>query len=171
MDTRELFALLALLLDYPDRELHAEIKREPEAFLTGEEEIDKYLRDFYEFYASRDYDELCSYYVANMDMNAKGSLYLTYHRHGEGKTRGADLVRLKSIYTSAGLEPGKELPDYLPVILEFGARKNPQRALEILLEFGEEIESARRHLEETNNPYALPLAAVLELLKSVKKEV
>ena len=50
------------------------------------------------------------------------SLHLTYHTHGDRRQRGLELVRLKRRYAEAGLPfEGGELPDYLPVLLEFAS--------------------------------------------------
>ena len=56
------------------------------------------------------------------DFDRRASLHLTYHTYGDRRQRGLELVRLKRRYAEAGLPlEGGELPDYLPVLLEFAA--------------------------------------------------
>lgn len=59
-------------------------------------------------------------YVSTFDLQKRSSLYLTYYTEGDTRKRGMALLRLKRIYSAAGLPlQGRELSDYLPVMLEF----------------------------------------------------
>src|SRR5262249_33750154 len=56
------------------------------------------------------------------DLRRRSALYLTYYRHGDTRRRGMALLAFKTAYRAAGLEPADaELPDYLPVVLDFAA--------------------------------------------------
>ena len=60
--------------------------------------------------------------VEAIDLNKRSGLYLTFYSEGDKRERGSSLVRLKQLYRAAGLPlEGTELPDYLPVMLEFAA--------------------------------------------------
>ena len=117
------YRVLAALLSYPEAELilsldeAAEIlDREglvaPDALAALGELIDS-LRD----------DDLLSVqerYVALFDRRRSVSLHLYEHVHGESRDRGQAMVRLAQLYRLHGLEiAGRELPDYLPLFLEF----------------------------------------------------
>ena len=59
-------------------------------------------------------------YVDLFDRGRALSLHLFEHLHGDGRDRGAAMVELKALYAAAGFElTASELPDYLPVVLEY----------------------------------------------------
>ena len=59
-------------------------------------------------------------YVALFDRGRATSLHLFEHVHGDSRARGQAMVELQALYAKAGLEPsGNELPDYLPMMLEY----------------------------------------------------
>lgn len=62
------------------------------------------------------------HYVRMFDFGTKTTLYMTYRRFGEERERGGALLELKRIYEEAGFCPiDGELPDYLPMVLEFAS--------------------------------------------------
>ncbi|KYP79444.1 nitrate reductase molybdenum cofactor assembly chaperone [Ferroacidibacillus organovorans] len=68
--------------------------------------------------------ELLRCYVATFDMQESTALYLTAHELGDSRERGDALLRLQALLQSAAFEPLEgELPDYLPLLLEFIAEK------------------------------------------------
>lgn len=63
---------------------------------------------------------LAPLYVATFDFNESASLYLTAHELGDSRRRGSALLELRHMLRAAGFEPSlPELPDYLPLLLEF----------------------------------------------------
>lgn len=127
----KIFRLLSALLDYPSdgfldalRELAA---KDPYAFVESlDEEValsaEEYrsVADFITMLLASDPLELQGAYVQCFDLTAEHSLHLTHHIFGEEKTRGPALIDLGEFYRSYGLQADeKELPDYLPVMLEF----------------------------------------------------
>lgn len=59
-------------------------------------------------------------YVELFDRGRSTSLNLFEHLHGDSRERGAAMVDLKRLYERAGFElSARELPDYLPVVLEY----------------------------------------------------
>ncbi len=64
--------------------------------------------------------ELAALYVATFDLSEEAALYLTAHELGDSRQRGVALLALRSMLRARGFEPaGTELPDYLPMLLEF----------------------------------------------------
>lgn len=64
--------------------------------------------------------ELEGRYVAHFDRGRATSLNLFEHVHGDSRERGQAMVELKALYARAGFRLAtKELPDYLPVVLEY----------------------------------------------------
>ena len=74
---------------------------------------------------------IAQHYVETIDLHKRSGLYLTFYSDGDKRERGSALLRLKQLYRAAGLPlEGTELPDYLPVMLEFAAAapRGPRRA-------------------------------------------
>ena len=108
-------------------------------------------------------------YVDTFDLQRRSSLYLTYFRHGDTRRRGLSLLRLKRLYRAAGLvlEDG-ELPDYLPVMLEFAAMAPEGLGLRLLAEHRGDLELLRLHLEQLRSPYAHLLEAICDGLPRLR---
>ncbi|MFF0515182.1 nitrate reductase molybdenum cofactor assembly chaperone [Streptomyces sp. NPDC004250] len=103
-------------------------------------------------------------YVATFDHSRRRCLYLTYYTDGDTRRRGAALARLKSLYRDHGwLPPDDELPDFLPLMLEFAARA-PEAGTALLTEYRAAIEVLRYALEAHRSPYAHLLQAVCRCL-------
>jgi nitrate reductase delta subunit len=94
-------------------------------------------------------------YTATFDLSPPTSLNLTYHRWGEGKERGSALARLVDLYARAGYEIGDgELPDYLPLVLEFLSVCSPESARKIMAEYLVPVSTLASRLGESGSPYA-----------------
>ncbi|WP_417234960.1 nitrate reductase molybdenum cofactor assembly chaperone, partial [Arthrobacter sp.] len=110
--------------------------------------------------------ELERAYVETYDLSRKHALYLSYWTDGDTRRRGEVLGRFKQAFRDSGLmvTPGGELPDYLPIVLEFAALADPVRGRELLTEFRPSLEMLRLALEEHGSPYAPVVAAVCSTL-------
>ncbi|MFE6691803.1 nitrate reductase molybdenum cofactor assembly chaperone [Streptomyces sp. NPDC057743] len=98
--------------------------------------------------------EAAQRYVAAFDHTRRRSLHLTYYRHGDTRARGMALLTLKHTYRQAGQElPASELPDYLPLVLEFAAL-SPEPGHRVLLQCRAGLELLRQALHEHSAPYA-----------------
>ncbi len=59
---------------------------------------------------------------STFDLHKRTGLYVTFYSLGDRRERGLALLRMKKLYRAAGFEiEGHELPDYLPLMLEFAA--------------------------------------------------
>lgn len=104
--------------------------------------------------------ELRRHYVDTFDFDRRTNLYLTYHVFGDQRRRGIELVRLKLRFREAGLELADgELPDYLPVLLEF-AELAPEQGVRALAALRGPVELVRSALRERGSSYAHLLDAV-----------
>lgn len=161
MDTepREHLKLLSLLLQYPSDELLAARAELATAGRGGP------VARFLDWWVQEPARELQRSYVETFDFTRRNSLYLTYHVHGDRRQRGVALLRLKQRYAAAELDLlDGELPDYLPVMLEFAALAPPDVGLAALVEVRDAIELVRASLQESGSPYSLLLDAVADLL-------
>ncbi|MGV9586202.1 nitrate reductase molybdenum cofactor assembly chaperone [Nocardia farcinica] len=109
--------------------------------------------------------DLAADYVATFDLRKRASLHLTFYAYGDTRKRGMALLRFKHAYRHAGVEPGEqELPDHLPVLLEFAATVDPVGGERLLGEHVPVLELLRLSLSDNGSPYAGALAAVLATL-------
>lgn len=122
------------------------------------------VRRFLTWMEAQPPEDLRALYSDTFDFNSETSLHLTYHLWGDLRERGQVLAALKTYYREAGLVlESSELPDYLPVMLEFAAEV-PEHGESLLQAFRPPIEVLRRRLSEAGNPYGLLLEALARWL-------
>lgn len=124
--------IVARLLDYPDEALfthHAEMLAALEAGSELDAAQRAQLTDFItEFCAGSLLDRQADY-CELFDRGRATSLLLFEHVHGESRDRGQAMVDLLEQYRADGLElSAKELPDFLPLYLEYLASLDVTRA-------------------------------------------
>lgn len=165
-----LFKIASLLLQYPDAErlgAREEIAAAAAGLPSGRRER---VERFIEHWRTTPALELQEGYVVTFDFDKRASLNLSYHLYGDMRQRGIALLRLKRHYAAAGLPlAGGDLPDYLPLMLEFAALASREAAEEALGHFRPAIELVRARLHETGSPHAGLLDAVCEELPAVSK--
>jgi nitrate reductase delta subunit len=158
---------LARLLSYPDAELREQVPallaamREEAALAPARlQELAALARHI----AAADAYEVEERYVGTFDCSRRTSLLLFEHVHGDSRERGQALVDLLQTYERAGLHyDGKELPDHLPVVLEFASTQAPELARSFLAEMAHILNALFSALVAAESPYASAIAAVLEL--------
>ena len=103
-------------------------------------------------------------YVDLFDRSRRTALYLFEHVHGDSRERGPAMVDLAMTYERAGLQLGPgEMPDHLPVLLEFASSQPPREARAFLRETAPIVRKLFSALLERGSAYASVLAAVLDL--------
>ena len=161
------FAVLAALLEYPDDALVSALP-EARALLRGERSLPPDARAglerFFDYCAERDVTTLQENYVGLFDRGRATSLYLFEHVHGESRDRGQAMVDLLQMYEQHGLFLGpNELPDYLPVFLEYLSQLPPKEARSLLAETGEILASIAGELTKRGSHYSFVVGALLPL--------
>ncbi len=157
-----IYKLCSLLLSYPDPEL---LDARPE--LSGavaelpSSPSRAALQRFCAWWAGEDPTALQERYVQTFDLDKRCGLYLTFYGEGDRRDRGMALLRLRKLYRAAGLpQKDGELPDFLPLMLEFAAAAPPGRGELVLREHRAALELVRAGLAERESPYAEVLEAV-----------
>jgi nitrate reductase molybdenum cofactor assembly chaperone NarJ/NarW len=162
--SRSLCRLLSHLLQYPDqawRKSLPAVRAEAETVADGEAK--RLLTAFLDRAEQSDPLEWQRLYVETFDFGKKTNLYLTYAQFGEERERGRALLDLKRRYAEAGLAPvDSELPDYLPLVLEFAAVAPRETAQAVLAEFRPAIRSIRDELAKAGHPYVPLFDLVLD---------
>ena len=160
------YKLCSLLLSYPDEELMA-AEGEIAAAIGGlpRSTAAESLARFWQWWSTTDPMEVAKHYVEVLDLHKRSGLYMTFYGDGDRRERGLALLRLKRLYRAAGLPlEGSELPDYLPVMLEFAAAAPRGRGTLVLREHRQALELLRLGLREQESPYAELLEAVCATL-------
>jgi nitrate reductase delta subunit len=103
-------------------------------------------------------------YVELFDRGRATSLHLFEHVHGDSRERGPAMIDLAHTYEKAGLFLAEgEMPDFLPVVLEFTSTQPPREAREFLAEMAHIFNAIFAALQQRNSAYAAVLGALLEL--------
>lgn len=109
-------------------------------------------------------------YVLLFDRTRSLSLHLFEHVHGESRDRGQAMVELKDLYAANGLEmPANELPDYLPLFLEFLSTRPLGEARDYLGDIVHIVTVLRERLGRRKSIYAEVFAAI-ETLAGVRPD-
>jgi len=103
-------------------------------------------------------------YVELFDRSRAVSLHLFEHLYGEGRDRGQAMVDLKNLYERAGYQLAtRELPDYLPVVLEYLSCRDLREARELLRDCAHILRRIGQSLIARGSRYAAVLQALLVL--------
>jgi nitrate reductase delta subunit len=103
-------------------------------------------------------------YVETFDRGRATCLHLFEHVHGDSRDRGPAMIDLTKTYEQSGLYLApEELPDHLCVVLEFASTQTPEVAKAFLGEMAHILNAIFSALLKRESPYAVVLAAVLEL--------
>ena len=154
------YKLASVLLQYPTAALFAGLDQldGAAAGVSPRAARDEFAR-FLAWLRATPPNEVAQHYVATFDLRRRCALYLTYHRHGDTRTRGQAMLTFTATYRAAGITRcGDELPDYLPVVLDFAAWHSRGEAL--LRTHRTDLELIRAALTAAGTPYAHLVDAV-----------
>ena len=163
------FKLASVLLQYPTVEL-----------FDGLDALDSFASDtapkpareafgrFLGWLRTTPAGEVAQHYVRTFDLRRRCALYLTYPRYGDTRKRGMAMVVFKTAYREEGFVPSEdELPDYLPMVLDFAALN--ERGERLLHGHRTDLELLRRALVKAESPYADVVSAVGHALPKLGK--
>lgn len=161
------YRALAILLSYPTAEIRA-LAPEAAAVLGEDKRIPGPVRRalcrLAEDLASGDLYEDQERYVWLFDRTRSLSLNLYEHVHGESRDRGQAMVALLELYRSKGLElSANELPDNLPVFLEFLSTLPDAEAASLLGEAAHVLSALGQRLHKRKSPYRAVFGALSAL--------
>lgn len=175
-DVAATWQLCSLLLDYPTEQLvcrgadfRAIAASLPPALGDG-------LAAYLDTMVTTDLGELQRDYVETFDVTRKCALHLTYATCGDTRRRGVALVQFKQAFRASGVEladADAELPDYLPIVLEFAALTDREAGWKLLTDHRVSIEllhRALRHRDSRWLPIVESLRATLPVLDGTDEE-
>ena len=160
-----LFKALSALLAYPSRDMRAALPEIAEVIRTATLLPSREQRGLLDLIDELDRGDLLEAEERYVDLFDRGralSLHLFEHLHGDSRERGEAMVDLKRIYEQAGFElSARELPDYLPVLLEYLSCRSLVEARAMLVDCAHILTTIGRSLIARGSRYAAILQALL----------
>lgn len=156
-----LYLAAAWCLSYPDAELltrvplmRAALAEFPGAAGPFQEVLDKF--------ESSALMDLQTQYVQEFDLGKRHALHLSYWTDGDTRRRGEVLGAFKKVYRGADtlVDTHGELPDFLPMVLEFTATVDMASGREVLQQYRPSLELIKFGLLRDNLPHAAIVASV-----------
>ncbi|MBS0193459.1 MAG: nitrate reductase molybdenum cofactor assembly chaperone [Proteobacteria bacterium] len=161
-----LLKLVGVLLDYPRDELWEHggellaAADDPALPSARRKALAGFVRDL----LATDPLEAQDRWLSTFDRGRSMSLLLFEHIHGESRDRGQAMVDLLETYRKNGFElDAKELPDYLPLVLEYLAQRPPAEARDWLTHVSHIVSLLAARAGERSNPYAVLFETLLEI--------
>ncbi|MDQ7774737.1 MAG: nitrate reductase molybdenum cofactor assembly chaperone [Paracoccus aminovorans] len=164
------FKALSLLLTYPTPDLQAAVPAITDVLraegLLSPKRIEA-LAPLLKKLATLDIYDLQERYVLLFDRSRTLSLNLFEHIHGESRDRGGAMVDLLEMYRAGGFDLGStELPDHLPVLLEYLSTRPLAEAQEVLQGAGHILIALGERLLRRETAYAAVLEALVALAEA-----
>lgn len=159
-----IYNIMARLLDYPKAELMENLSVIIDALnedsdISDQERDD--LKQLVSWMKMHDLTGLQQDYVQTFDMVPEHDLHLTHHLFGDDRGRGPALIDLSEHFKAAGLEVAdKEIPDFLPLILEYVSTLDDLQARVFLADAKKVLTVIADNLEKAESPYARLLRIV-----------
>ena len=163
----QLLKIISRLLDYPDPLLwryRAELVAEVHAAIGDIPATVGPLVQFIDELTRQDMMDAQEQYSLLFDRGRALSLLLFEHVHGESRDRGQAMVDLMSRYEAQGFAISvKELPDYIPLFLEYLSQRPHSEIVEWLTDAGHILALLAARLRERQSPYAVLFECLLEI--------
>ena len=163
----QILKVISLLLDYPTellREGYLELAKAISSAREISPEQRGELRLLLEELSNGDLMDVQERYSELFDKGRALSLLLFEHVHGESRDRGQAMVDLMAQYEAAGFAIGvRELPDYIPLYLEYLSTREDLEAREGLADVAHLLALLAARLVERKSPYAACFRALLQI--------
>lgn len=158
---------LTVLLGYPSAELKAEADAIRKA-LAADRALPRAARRGLEpLLAALERGELLDLQAAYselFDRSRSLSLHLFEHVHGDSRERGQAMIDLGEQYIDRGyFLQSRELPDFVPVFVEFASCLDPREARDMLAQPAHVFAALAARLDERGTPYAGVFHALVAL--------
>ncbi|MBZ4194545.1 MAG: nitrate reductase molybdenum cofactor assembly chaperone [Candidatus Contendobacter sp.] len=160
--------VLSALLCYPQPEMQAALA-EMAVALKQENRLPesecRALQALMNQMLSTDLMALQESYIGLFDRGRALSLHLFEHIHGQSRDRGQAMVDLLETYRRHGLElSARELPDYIPLFLEYLAQQPANEALSLLADAMPVMALIGARLAERRSDYHVVFDALAALV-------
>jgi nitrate reductase delta subunit len=160
-----LFRVFSALLSYPSEDMRGGLSEMADVIRRSSLLSQQGRTDLLALVNELAQDDLLAAEERYSDLFDRGralSLHLFEHLHGDSRDRGSAMVELKELYRAAGFElTSSELPDYLPVVLEYLSCRDLEEAREMLADCAHILKVIARALISRQSGYAAVLPALL----------
>ena len=167
------FKLLGLLLTYPEGTVYSESNELLQTLRSEALLPEKFIKKVETFLTTQKAQDLIAAqedYVETFDRGRAHCLHLFEHIHGESRDRGQAMIDLSETYAAKGLYiDNNELPDYLPLFMEYLSRCEFQDATKLLGEAIDVIAVIGAKLKKRKSPYA-DIFTSIEVLSAIKAD-
>ena len=161
--------VLSALLCYPDEELvraspelKDALKSEPYLPAPDKKAVISLIDDL----ATSDLMDVQERYILLFDRTRSLSLHLFEHVHGESRERGQAMVDLIKVYEDHGFTPvTTELPDFIPLFLEYASHLPPKDCLDLLGQPAHVFAALHERLKKRQSPYAAIFSGLLVMTR------
>lgn len=157
--------LIGVLMDYPSEDLkqgteELKVLLDQDPVLPAAQQ--RALVELLDWLRDTDLMDAQACYDGLFERGRSTSLLLFEHVHGDSRDRGQAMVDLMAVYERAGFAIAvRELPDYLPLYLEFLAQRPVEVAVNGLQEVAHILRLLALRLSERESPYAALFQALL----------
>ena len=167
-----IYKVLSVFLSYPSIDLKNDIYYINDMIKNDKivlKENSILLHDFFTFIDKNDILFLQEHYVSIFDRRKDCSLYIFEHIHGDSRERGMAMIDLLNLYKKSNfiISSKSELPDHIPVFLEYLSLLPDEKASLLLGEIINIVSVISKRLIKINTEYQKPFA-ILENLSPVK---
>jgi len=170
-DERKAMKLLAACLQFPDEEVRKGIAAAVAGLEPPNEAAEVFCSEFLPKITGNLVMELQREYTKTFGAESATRLNLTFHKFGNGRDRGQALAKLARLYRQAGFHPvTRELPDYLPMLLEFVSAGPEPETLRVLSEYKRQFCELAACLHAANSTYAGVMDAIVAVTGAILEE-
>jgi len=164
---QKVFKMLSVLLQYPQREWIGEISEIAlEVEQLNDIAIQKNLKAFFDYIKNTPFDQLCENYVNTFDYHGVTTLHLTYNVFKDSRKRGEALIELQRLFQTVDLEKtSTELPDFLPLILEFLSIAEKEQIQQLLKLHQKSLHNLQVELVKAKSEYSFLIKVINEVTK------
>ena len=154
--------LTSYLFEYPSADWWEGVPTHAAAVVDVERpQSREVFEEFFGYIGETKRQEFEDAYVRAFDFSQNTNLYLTTHNRTDFGKQSEEMLAYKQLFLDAGYDLERELPDYLPALLELASAVSESQALHVLTEVQPKLELLRDRLIEAKLPYAFLLDVVL----------
>lgn len=165
---KKVLTIAVFLFEYPDENWRNEFSeyRSAAQELQNQQtrEVFADLFDYVEQVGLKEYEQD---YVRKFDFSQNTNLYLTTHNRTDFGKQSNEMHDFKQLFLDNGFDLQKELPDYLPAILELAATVEPRQSKKILETAKPKIELLRERFIEAKLPQVFLLDVILSQIATL----
>ncbi|MFW0118452.1 nitrate reductase molybdenum cofactor assembly chaperone [Rothia sp. CCM 9417] len=168
-----IYQVTSVLMRYPCQETQALLPELSQlAAETGNTDLLEGVAAISRWYQEHSLEEIQAEYVQEYDLSRRHAFHLSYWTEGDTRRRGEALTRFKQMYRDSGMVTTLhgELPDYLPMVLEFTALVNARAGRAALQAYRPSLELLRLALRDDKLPYHRLIEAVCHTLPGVSPQ-